>query len=51
MERLEPDEPSALDPYAPLAPGTAWLLIFFAIPMGYMLIVSFRRATSAPGSS
>jgi spermidine/putrescine transport system permease protein len=36
-------------PYALLAPGTAWLLIFFAIPMGYMLIVSLQEGNLGSG--
>lgn len=36
-------------PYALLAPGTAWLLIFFAIPMGYMLIVSLQEGSLGTG--
>jgi hypothetical protein len=36
-------------PYALLAPGTAWLLLFFAIPMGYMFIVSLQEGTLGTG--
>ena len=36
-------------PYVLLAPGTAWLLIFFAIPMGYMLIVSLQEGSLGTG--
>ena len=36
-------------PYALLAPGVAWLAIFFAIPMGYMLLVSLQEGTLGAG--
>ena len=36
-------------PYALLAPGALWLLVFFAIPMGYMLIVSLQEGTLGGG--
>jgi spermidine/putrescine transport system permease protein len=36
-------------PYVLLAPGTAWLLLFFAIPMGYMFIVSLQEGSLGTG--
>jgi spermidine/putrescine transport system permease protein len=36
-------------PYALLTPGTVWLLIFFAIPMGYMFIVSLQEGSLGAG--
>jgi spermidine/putrescine transport system permease protein len=36
-------------PYALMAPGTGWLLLFFAIPMGYMLIVSLEEGSITSG--
>jgi spermidine/putrescine transport system permease protein len=36
-------------PYALLGPGAAWLFIFFAIPMGYMFIVSLQEGTLGSG--
>jgi spermidine/putrescine transport system permease protein len=36
-------------PYALLGPGTVWLLIFFAIPMGYMFIVSLQEGSLGAG--
>ena len=43
------DERRRWIPCALLAPGTAWLLIFFAIPMGYMLIVSLQEGNLSSG--
>jgi spermidine/putrescine transport system permease protein len=36
-------------PYVLLAPGAIWLVIFFAIPMGYMLLVSLEEGNLASG--
>ena len=36
-------------PYALLAPGAIWLLIFFAIPMAFMLVVSLQEGNLAQG--
>jgi spermidine/putrescine transport system permease protein len=36
-------------PYALLAPGVVWLLVFFAIPMGYMLLVSLQEGNLSSG--
>ena len=36
-------------PYALLAPGAIWLLIFFVVPMGYMLLVSLEEGTLGAG--
>jgi spermidine/putrescine transport system permease protein len=36
-------------PYALLGPGFAWLLVFFAIPMGYMLLVSLQEGSLIRG--
>jgi spermidine/putrescine transport system permease protein len=36
-------------PYALLGPGVLWLLLFFAIPMGYMLIVSLQEGSLGTG--
>ena len=36
-------------PYFLLGPGVAWLLIFFAIPMGYMAILSLSEGTLGSG--
>jgi spermidine/putrescine transport system permease protein len=36
-------------PYALLGPGFAWLFVFFAIPMGYMLLVSVQEGSLIQG--
>ncbi|HJT64499.1 MAG TPA: ABC transporter permease [Candidatus Limnocylindria bacterium] len=36
-------------PYALLGPGFAWLFVFFAIPMGYMLLVSLQEGSLTQG--
>ncbi len=36
-------------PYALLGPGALWLLLFFAIPMGYMFIVSLQEGSLGAG--
>jgi spermidine/putrescine transport system permease protein len=36
-------------PYALLAPGAGWLLLFFAIPMGYMFLVSLQEGSLGAG--
>jgi spermidine/putrescine transport system permease protein len=36
-------------PYALLGPGVLWLLLFFAIPMGYMFIVSLQEGSLGAG--
>ena len=36
-------------PYALLAPGAIWLLLFFAIPMGFMLLVSLQEGSLSQG--
>jgi spermidine/putrescine transport system permease protein len=36
-------------PYALLGPGAIWLLIFFAIPMGYMFMVSLQEGNLVSG--
>jgi spermidine/putrescine transport system permease protein len=36
-------------PYFLLAPGALWLVVFFAIPMGYMLLVSLEEGNLASG--
>ena len=36
-------------PYFLLGPGVAWLLIFFAIPMGYMAVLSLSEGTLGSG--
>jgi spermidine/putrescine transport system permease protein len=36
-------------PYALLAPGTIWLLVFFAIPMAFMLVVSLQEGSLSQG--
>ena len=38
-------------PYALLGPGVLWLLLFFAIPMGYMFIVSLQEGSLGPDTS
>ncbi|MGH2463173.1 MAG: ABC transporter permease [Candidatus Limnocylindria bacterium] len=38
-----------LIPYLFLLPGGAWLLIFFAIPMAFMLLVSLQEGTLSTG--
>jgi spermidine/putrescine transport system permease protein len=36
-------------PYTLLGPGVAWLFIFFAIPMGYMLVLSLSQGSLGGG--
>jgi spermidine/putrescine transport system permease protein len=36
-------------PYALLGPGFAWLFVFFAIPMGYMALVSLQEGSLSTG--
>ncbi len=36
-------------PYALLGPGVIWLLIFFAIPMAFMLVVSLQEGSLSQG--
>jgi spermidine/putrescine transport system permease protein len=36
-------------PYALLAPGAIWLLLFFAIPMAFMLVVSLQEGSLSQG--
>jgi spermidine/putrescine transport system permease protein len=36
-------------PYALLLPGAIWLLLFFAIPMGFMLVMSLQEGSLGQG--
>ena len=36
-------------PYLLLLPGTAWLLLFFAVPMAYMLVMSLQEGSLGTG--
>lgn len=38
-----------ITPYLLLFPGAAWLLVFFAVPMAYMLVMSLQEGTVAGG--
>ena len=38
-----------LTPYLLLLPGTAWLVIFFAVPMAYMLVMSLQEGSLSTG--
>jgi spermidine/putrescine transport system permease protein len=38
-----------LTPYLLLLPGTAWLVLFFAVPMGYMLVMSLQQGSLSAG--
>ncbi|TMB58352.1 MAG: ABC transporter permease [Chloroflexi bacterium] len=38
-----------LTPYLLLLPGTAWLVLFFAVPMGYMLVMSLQQGSLSEG--
>jgi len=36
-------------PYALMGPGVGWLLLFFAVPMGYMFIISLSEGSITAG--
>jgi spermidine/putrescine transport system permease protein len=36
-------------PYALLTPGVVWLLVFFAVPMGFMLVMSLQEGSLGTG--
>jgi spermidine/putrescine transport system permease protein len=38
-----------LTPYLLLLPGTAWLVLFFAVPMAYMLVMSLQEGSLSSG--
>jgi spermidine/putrescine transport system permease protein len=38
-----------LVPYLLLLPGTAWLLLFFAVPMAFMLVMSLQEGSLSAG--
>ena len=38
-----------LTPYLLLLPGTAWLVVFFAVPMGFMLVMSLQEGSLSAG--
>ena len=38
-----------LAPYLLLLPGTAWLLVFFAVPMAFMLVMSLQEGSLSTG--
>ena len=38
-----------LTPYLLLLPGAAWLLLFFAVPMGFMLVMSLQEGSLSGG--
>jgi spermidine/putrescine transport system permease protein len=38
-----------LTPYLLLLPGTAWLVLFFAVPMGFMLVMSLQEGSLSGG--
>jgi len=38
-----------LVPYLLLLPGTAWLLLFFAVPMAFMLVMSLQEGSLSSG--
>jgi spermidine/putrescine transport system permease protein len=38
-----------LTPYLLLLPGTVWLVVFFAVPMGFMLIMSLQEGSLSGG--
>ncbi len=38
-----------LTPYLLLLPGAAWLLLFFAVPMGFMLVMSLEEGSLSSG--
>ena len=38
-----------LVPYLLLLPGTAWLLLFFAVPMAFMLVMSLQEGSLSTG--
>ena len=38
-----------LTPYLLLLPGTAWLVLFFAVPMGFMLVMSLQQGSLSEG--
>jgi spermidine/putrescine transport system permease protein len=38
-----------LTPYLLLVPGTAWLLVFFAVPMAFMLVMSLQEGSLSTG--
>jgi len=38
-----------LTPYLLLLPGAAWLLLFFAVPMGFMLVMSLQEGSLSAG--
>ena len=38
-----------LTPYLLLAPGGAWLVVFFAVPMAFMLVLSISTGTVDTG--
>ena len=38
-----------LAPYLLLLPGTAWLLLFFAVPMAFMLVMSLQEGSLSAG--
>jgi spermidine/putrescine transport system permease protein len=38
-----------LTPYLLLVPGAAWLLLFFAVPMGFMLVMSLQEGSLSAG--
>ena len=38
-----------LTPYLLLLPGTAWLVVFFAVPMGFMLVMSLQEGSLSGG--
>jgi spermidine/putrescine transport system permease protein len=38
-----------LTPYLLLLPGTVWLVLFFAVPMGFMLVMSLEQGSLSGG--
>jgi spermidine/putrescine transport system permease protein len=38
-----------LTPYLLLLPGTTWLVLFFAVPMGFMLVMSLQEGSLSGG--
>lgn len=38
-----------LAPYLLLLPGTAWLVLFFAVPMGFMFVMSLQQGSLSEG--
>ncbi len=38
-----------ITPLLLLLPGTAWLIVFFAVPMGFMLLISLQQGTFDTG--